>query len=67
MTATAAIARKYGHLTAVEAAALAAKSNVKLLVLTHISGRYPDQEILAEARTQFSNTRVAMDFDRIVI
>ena len=36
-----AIARDFGHLTAAEAAALAASSNVKLLILTHISGRYP--------------------------
>jgi ribonuclease Z len=49
----AAIARNYGHLTAAEAAALAATSNVKLLVLTHISGRYPDAEILAEAPRSF--------------
>ena len=35
----AAIARDYGHLTAGEAAALAAMCDVKQLVLTHISGR----------------------------
>ncbi|RZN33771.1 ribonuclease Z [Bradyrhizobium sp. Leo121] len=63
----AAIARDYGHLTAAEAAALAAKSDVRLLVLTHISGRYRDEEILAEARKIFQNSRVAGDFDRIVI
>jgi ribonuclease Z len=61
----AAIAREYGHLTAAEAAALAATSDVKLLVLTHISGRYKDEEILAEARKAFPNSRVAMDLDRI--
>jgi ribonuclease Z len=55
----AAIARDYGHLTATEAAALAAMSGVKLLVLTHISGRYPDEEILAEATKTFPNSRVA--------
>jgi ribonuclease Z len=63
----AAIARDYGHLTAAEAAALAATSDVKLLVLTHISGRYTDEDILAEARKTFPNSRVAMDFDHIVI
>jgi ribonuclease Z len=63
----AAIARDYGHLTASEAAALAAMSDVKLLVLTHISGRYTDEEILAEARKTFPNSRAAMDFDHIVI
>jgi ribonuclease Z len=63
----AAIARDYGHLTAAEAAALAAMSNVKQLVLTHISGRYPDEEILAEATKTFPNSRIARDFDRVVV
>jgi ribonuclease Z len=63
----AAVARDYGHLTSAEAAALAAASNVKLLVLTHISGRYPDDEILAEALKTFPNSRVASDFDHMVI
>jgi ribonuclease Z len=49
----AAIARDYGHLTAAEVAALAAMSDVKLLVLTHISGRYTDEEILTEAGKTF--------------
>jgi ribonuclease Z len=63
----AAIARDYGHLTAAEAAALAAASDVELLVLTHISGRYTDEEILAEARKTFPNSRVGKDFDHILI
>jgi ribonuclease Z len=63
----AAIARDYGHLTALEAAALAVTSDVKQLVLTHISGRYADEEILAEARKTFPNSRLAMDFDHFVI
>lgn len=63
----AATAREYGHLTASEAAALAAQSGVKQLVLTHISGRYPDEDILAEATASFANSRVASDFDRITI
>ena len=46
---------------------LAATSEVKQLVLTHISGRYPDEEILGEAKKKFQNSRIAMDFDRIVI
>ena len=62
-----AIARGYGHLTAREAAALAAESGVKQLVLTHISGRYPDEDILAEATKTFPNSRIAADFDHIVI
>ncbi len=61
------VARDYGHLTAAEAAALAAAANVGHLVLTHISGRYPDADILAEAIRTFPNSRVARDFDRITL
>jgi ribonuclease Z len=63
----AATAREYGHLTAAQAAALAAASNVGQLLLTHISGRYLDEEIIAEATTTFPNSRVARDFDRIMV
>jgi ribonuclease Z len=37
------------------------------LVLNHMSGRYEDEEILAEARSVFPNTRIAADFDHVVI
>ena len=63
----AATAIDYGHLTAAKAAQLAADSGVKQLVLTHISGRYEDHEILAEATRIFPNSRVAADLDRITI
>ncbi|CCD97228.1 Ribonuclease Z (RNase Z) (tRNase Z) (tRNA 3 endonuclease) [Bradyrhizobium sp. ORS 375] len=62
-----AMARDYGHLTAAEAAALAASSNVGQLVLNHISGRYADDEILAEAKAVFRATRIASDFDRLIV
>jgi ribonuclease Z len=62
-----ATALDYGHLTAAKAAELAARSNVKQLVLTHVSGRYPEADILAEATKSFPNSRVAADFDHIVI
>jgi ribonuclease Z len=60
-------ARDYGHLTAAEAASFAAANNVKQLVLTHLSGRYQDEEILAEAAKIFPNTRIAADFDRVIV
>jgi ribonuclease Z len=63
----AAVARAYGHLTAAEAAALAAASNVKQLVLNHISGRYTDADILEEATKTFPNSAIAMDFDHLLI
>jgi ribonuclease Z len=40
---------------------------VKQLVLTHISGRYPEYEILSEATMIFPNSRVAADFDCIMV
>ncbi|MGX4772514.1 ribonuclease Z [Bradyrhizobium guangdongense] len=58
-------ARDYGHLTAAEAARFAAANHVRQLVLTHLSGRYEDDEILAEAAKIFPNVRIAADFDRI--
>ncbi|TGN90887.1 ribonuclease Z [Bradyrhizobium yuanmingense] len=60
-------ARNYGHLTAAEAASFAAANEVGQLVLTHMSGRYEDAEILAEAAEIFPNTRIAADFDHIVV
>jgi ribonuclease Z len=63
----AAMALDYGHLTAAKAAEVAAAAGVKRLVLTHISGRYPDEEILAEATRIFPNSRLAADLDRLVV
>ena len=63
----AAMALDYGHLTAAKAAELAAIAGVKRLVLTHISGRYPDEEILAEATKIVPNCRLAADLDRLAI
>ena len=60
-------ARDYGHLTAAEAARFAAGNNVRQLVLTHLSGRYEDDEGLAEACRRFPNVRIAADFDRIAV
>jgi ribonuclease Z len=60
-------AREYGHLTAAEAARFAAANNVQQLVLNHLSGRYEDDEILAEAAKIFPNVRIAADFDRIAV
>jgi len=61
----AAIARSYGHLTAAQAASLAATSNVKRLILTHISGRYSAEAILAEAKAIFTPVQIANDLDHI--
>lgn len=63
----AATAFDYGHLTAAKAAKLAADANVKQLVLTHISGRYSDEELLEEAIKVFPNSRIACDLVRLTI
>jgi len=62
-----AMARDYGHLTAAQASSLAATSDVKQLILTHISGRYADEEVLAETVRAFPNSRIAADLDVITI
>jgi ribonuclease Z len=63
----AALARERGHLTAAAAARLARDAGVAELLLTHISGRYRPEEILAEAHRFFPATRVAADFDRVCV
>jgi ribonuclease Z len=57
------LAQAYGHLTAMQSAHLAREAGVQQLILTHVSRRYPEREVLAEARTVFPNTVVARDFD----
>ncbi len=61
------LARRFGHLTATQAATLARRAGVKQLLLTHISRRYSEREVLAEAEPIFPNTVVARDFDRFRI
>ena len=63
----AARARETGHSTARGAAELAARAEVKLLALTHLSQRYGGKEIRDEAREMFENTIVPRDFDRVEI
>jgi ribonuclease Z len=57
------LARDFGHLTARQAAELARDSEVSALILTHLSRRYYEREVLAEAQGIFANTFVARDFD----
>ena len=61
------LAGHFGHLTAAQAAQLARGANVRQLFLTHISRRYREKDVQAEARAIFPNTTVARDFDHIRI
>ena len=58
------MARRFGHLTAAQAARLARDAGVHRLALTHVSRRYHESQIVEEARSVFPETVVARDFDR---
>lgn len=62
-------ATSFGHLTARQAARVAAESGVRRLVLTHFSQRYPDPaRFAAEAAEEFSgDIVVAADLDRVPV
>jgi ribonuclease Z len=63
------LAWRYGHLTAGQAARVAAESGVRTLVLTHFSQRYPDPGGFAdEARRHFDGELVvAADLMRVPV
>jgi ribonuclease Z len=57
------MAQDFAHLTARQAAELASEVGVKNLILTHVSRRYRERDVLAEARAVFPQAEVARDFD----
>lgn len=61
------MARQFAHLTARQAAELAKNAGVKRLILTHISRRYRDKDVLQEAQAIFPETSLARDFDTFTI
>jgi len=63
LRADADMARRFGHLTAAQAARLAQDAGVHRLVLTHVSRRYREAQIVEEARSIFPEAVVARDFD----
>jgi ribonuclease Z len=61
------MASQFNHLTARQAAELAVQANVKKLIITHISRRYREKDVLKEAQAIFPNSVVARDFDSFQI
>ena len=61
------MARQFAHLTARQAAEFARQISAGRLMLTHLSRRYRDKDVLAEAREIFENVSVARDFDTFTI
>jgi ribonuclease Z len=62
------LAAAYGHMTAAQAARVAAEAGARQLVLTHFSQRYPDDaEFGAEAGEIFPDVVVARDLDRVTV
>ncbi len=67
LEAEADVARSFGHITARQAATLAREAGVKHLVLTHLSRRYSDHQVLREAQQVFPQVWVARDFDLVEV
>ena len=57
------MAKQFSHLTARMGAELAIKAGVKKLILTHLSRRYREKDVLTQAQAIFPNVSVARDFD----
>ena len=60
-------ARETLHSTAADVAELARAADVRLLALTHLSGRYFGPDVADEARAVFPDTVVPRDFDAIEV
>jgi ribonuclease Z len=69
LEAEAALAAEVGHMTAAQAARVAADAGVQVLYLNHVSQRYAQVEhlILEEARRIFPNTHLANDLLTIAV
>jgi ribonuclease Z len=60
-------AKRFGHITAKQAATLALENGVKSLLLNHVSRRYRERDIIKEARSVFPDAYVVRDLDHFVM
>ncbi len=60
-------AAAFGHITARQAAELAARANVKSLLINHVSRRYRERDIISEARSVFDNAYIVRDLDHFAL
>lgn len=68
LTGEAPLAEEYAHLTAAQAARIAATAGARRLVLTHFSGRHDDEAVFAEeAREVFADVHAVRDLDRVAV
>ena len=62
------LAAEFAHITAGQAARFAAEVGVQTLLLTHLSRRYRERDVLEEAQRHFPHpVYVARDFDHFVV
>ena len=62
------LAERYAHLTAADAAGIAAEAGARRLVLTHYSARHPDEQVFAdEAAETFPDVIAAHDLQRVEV
>lgn len=61
------MAKQFSHLTAKQAAAFANKIKAGKMIITHLSRRYRDKDVVAEAQSVFPGAVVARDFDTFTI
>lgn len=61
------LARHFGHLTVQQAAQLAIQAGARNLLLNHVSRRYREHELIAEARAVFPEAYVVRDLDHFSI
>ena len=61
------MARRFGHLTIRQGAEIARNANVRNLLVTHVSRRYRERDMLNEARAIFPEVHLVRDFDQFTI